>query len=807
LAIFVDVAGRDRRTRMIDYSHFLASKHVRHQPTGFHVELDAINSHAFDWQKLIVQWAVRRGRAALFEDCGMGKCHGRGTEVLMHDGSIKKVEDVVVGDLLMGDDSTPRKVLSLARGREMMYRVTLRNGDSYTCNESHIFALQMSNRHAGIKHGERISMPLTEYLELPDYAKRNTYKHYKSAVDFDSSPVSFDPYLYGAWLGDGHSKGPSWTINSRDTQIADAVLEYADSHGLCVREQVSRGCSTWHMSHGPTNSKRYFEKDFLRDSAINGKRIYREYLINSREVRMEVLAGLVDTDGYTIDNCHEISTKWTGLRDDILFLARSLGFACTHSEKIVDETTYYRISISGHTHLIPCRTRKKAGERRQIKTPLVYGFTVTQIGEGDYYGFTLDGNHLYLLGDFTVTHNTIQMLEWSRIVNQHTGKNVLILCPLAVQWQLHAEADKFGIPGVHVAESQADVQPGITITNYDKLHHFDAGQFVGVCLDESSILKSYAGTTKRKLIETFARTPYRLACTATPAPNDMTEIGNHSEFLGVMPSPEMLSRWFINDGAKTGVYRLRNHGIEDYWRWVASWAVAISSPADLGFPSGGYDLPPFKMKEHVIAGKPKPGQLFATHDTISATEVHEEKRQYLEERAAKVAEIVQGDDQWAIWVDTDYEDEAISKLIPDAVVVRGSHPAKYKEEMLMGFASGKVRRIITKASLAGFGLNWQGCHRMTWFAGYSYEQFYQALRRLWRFGQSKTVECHLIRTENESSVCDAVNAKQARHAEFQREVALRMSAAMKEELGLERQLERYVPTERVSVPNWMRSKA
>jgi hypothetical protein len=252
---------------------------------------------------------------------------------------------------------------------------------------------------------------------------------------------------------------------------------------------------------------------------------------------------------------------------------------------------------------------------------------------------------------------------------------------------------------------------------------------------------------------------------------------------------------------------LRNHGIEDYWRWVASWAVAISSPADLGFPSGGYDLPPFKMREHVIAGKPKPGQLFATHDTISATEVHEEKRQYLEERAAKVAEIVQGDDQWAIWVDTDYEDEAISKLIPDAVVVRGSHPAKYKEEMLMGFASGKVRRIITKAEIAGFGLNWQGCHKMTWFAGYSYEKFYQALRRLWRFGQTKTVECHLIRTENESSVCDAVNAKQARHAEFQREVALRMSAAMKEELGLERQLERYVPTERVSVPNWMRTKA
>lgn len=402
---------------------------------------------------------------------------------------------------------------------------------------------------------------------------------------------------------------------------------------------------------------------------------------------------------------------------------------------------------------------------------------------------------------------SLQMLEWARLIHQKIGGNVLILCPLAVQWQLVSEAEKFGIPSVYVAESQADIAPGIAITNYDKLHLFDASSFTGVCLDESSILKAYTGTTKRKLVEAFSQTPFRLACTATPAPNDMTEIGNHSEFLGVMPSPEMLSRWFINDGAKTVVYRLRNHGIEDYWRWVASWAVAISSPADLGFPADGYDLPPFVMHEHVIAGKAKPGRLFATHEAISATEVHEEKRAYLAERAAKVAEIVQGDDQWAIWVDTDYEDEAISKLIPDAVVVRGSHSADYKERMLMGFARGEVKRIITKASLAGFGLNWQNCHKMTWFAGYSYEQFYQALRRLWRFGQTKTVECHLIRTENESSVCDAVNAKQARHAEFQREVALRMSQAMKEELGIERQLERYVPTKPVSVPNWMRSKA
>lgn len=402
---------------------------------------------------------------------------------------------------------------------------------------------------------------------------------------------------------------------------------------------------------------------------------------------------------------------------------------------------------------------------------------------------------------------SLQMLEWARLIHEHKGVDVLLLCPLAVQWQMAEEAKKFGIDHVNVALDGSQVKSGITVTNYDRLHLFDTSRFGGVCLDESSILKAYTGATKRKLVSLFSGTPFRLACTATPAPNDMTEIGNHSEFLGVMPSPEMLSRWFINDGAKTGVYRLRNHGIEDYWRWVASWAVAISSPADLGYPDDDYRLPPLNLVEHVIAGKPRPGRLFATVEAISATEVHKEKRAYIDERAAKVAEIVQGQEQWAIWVDTDYEDEAIAKLITDAVVVRGSHPTEYKERCLKGFADGTIRRIITKAEIAGFGLNWQGCHQMTWFAGYSYEKFYQALRRHWRFGQKSQVDCHLIRTENEASIMDAVNEKQARHAEFQREVALRMSQAMKEELGMERQLERYVPTKRVSVPNWLRSKA
>lgn len=400
---------------------------------------------------------------------------------------------------------------------------------------------------------------------------------------------------------------------------------------------------------------------------------------------------------------------------------------------------------------------------------------------------------------------TFQQLEWGHHVCQHTGGNVLLLCPLAVQWQTVREAEKFGIgTPVAIAENQSQVKPGITVANYEKLHHFDASAFSGVILDESSVLKAFTGKTKQMLCSAFANTPYRLACTATPAPNDRMELGNHSEFLGVMPSDEMLSRWFINDGGKAGTYRLRRHGEGDFWRWMASWSVCISTPADLGFDATGYVLPELRTYEHVIESGPAAGELFAVPKDISATEVHKEKRAALSQRADCVSGLVNGNSEaWAVWCDTDYEADALCERIPDAVEVRGSHKDAVKAERLKAFSDGDCRVIITKAEIAGFGLNWQHANNTTWFAGYSYERFYQAIRRLLRFGQTKPVNCHLVRTTNEGSIADTIKRKEAEHSQMQSEMAALMGEGMREEMGILSAPTPYVAEKTMKRPAWL----
>lgn len=403
---------------------------------------------------------------------------------------------------------------------------------------------------------------------------------------------------------------------------------------------------------------------------------------------------------------------------------------------------------------------------------------------------------------------SFQQLEYARKVNQRENKPILLLCPLAVQWQTMREAERFAIDSdVKIVERQGDCINGINITNYEKLDHFDPREFVGVVLDESSILKAYTSKTKRQLCDVFSNTQYRLACTATPAPNDRMELGNHSEFLSVMPSNEMLARWFINDGAKVGSYRLCKHGEDDFWRWMASWSMCLSSPADIGFDASGYVLPELRTHEHIVESKPHPGCLFVGSETISATQVHKEKRAALAERADIAASLVNADsDYWVVWCDTDYEADALLARIPCAVEVRGSHSAAIKTERLRSFAEGRDRVLITKAEVAGFGLNFQHCHKTTWFAGYSYERWYQAIRRLWRFGQINAVDVHLIRTERERSICDAINRKHSSHLEMAREMAKLMHAGMLEEIGLGRSLTKYNAAKRASLPSWISTK-
>jgi hypothetical protein len=370
---------------------------------------------------------------------------------------------------------------------------------------------------------------------------------------------------------------------------------------------------------------------------------------------------------------------------------------------------------------------------------------------------------------------TAQQLAWADAVARHTGKPVLILTPLAVAPQTVREGEKFGI-AANPCRSQASVNPGVNVTNYQKLLDrkgaglapcWDVAAFGGVVLDESSILKSYTGRTKRVLTEAFRETPFRLACTATPAPNDHMELGNHSQFLGVMDSDEMLTRWFINDPSHAGVYTLKRHGAADFWRWVASWAVCVSRPSDLGYADDGFELPSLDVRPVVVEvdeSKGADGTLFRC-DRLTATTLHKELRATVRERAVAVANLVNGSaEPWVVWCNTDYEADALKAVIPDAVEVRGSMPDEKKEGRMADFAAGRSRVLVTKPSICGFGLNWQHCCKVA-FVGlsYSHEQFYQAVRRTWRFGQKRPVTAYVVYGSGEGEVLAAIRRKEEGH--------------------------------------------
>jgi hypothetical protein len=401
-------------------------------------------------------------------------------------------------------------------------------------------------------------------------------------------------------------------------------------------------------------------------------------------------------------------------------------------------------------------------------------------------------------------------LEWGRVIVEHTNKPVLMLAPLAVGMQHEREAARWGIDAKHRREPSGDDSARIVITNYERLDRFNPDDFSGVILDESSILKSFTGATTKKLISAFAKTPYRLSATATPAPNDHMELGQQSAFLGSLSTTQMLTRFFLHDSADTGQWRLKGHAVKHFWEWVSSWARCVSMPSDLGFCDDGYVLPELITRRHIVrsdvtldAGSEKDGQsrLFRLPD-MSATSIHREKRMTTSARVAKVAEIVaaEPDEAWLIWCDTDYEADALNDAISDAVEVRGSQIAELKERKLEAFSTGQVKRLITKPSVAGYGLNWQHCARVA-FVGlsFSYESYYQAVRRCYRFGQKRPVHVHVVSSDTESAIGQAIARKACDHDAMKRE----MTSAMRRAARIENELLAYTPNQKAALPAWL----
>lgn len=376
---------------------------------------------------------------------------------------------------------------------------------------------------------------------------------------------------------------------------------------------------------------------------------------------------------------------------------------------------------------------------------------------------------------------TLMQCSWADAVSKHTGKDILILAPLCVSQQTVKEAGKFGI-SINYCRSQDDVKPGINVTNYEMLDSFDLSAFVGVVLDESSIIKHRDGKTRNAIIESCRNLPFKLSCTATPSPNDFMELGNQVEFLGIMTMAEMLAMYFIHDGGDTQKWVLKGHGKSKFWEWMSTWAVVIKNPSDLGFDGSKYHLAGLNLHGHVVESKSTDG-LFADIAT-GLLERNQARRESINERVAKCAEIVNAsDEQWVVWCHLNDESDLLAKSINGSADIKGSDSIEKKEQAILDFEEGRLKVLISKPSITGFGLNWQHCHN-TAFVGLSdsWEQYYQAIRRFYRFGQKNVVNVHVISAESEGAVVENIRRKEEQNRTMGEQMVKFMADSMKREI-------------------------
>jgi hypothetical protein len=407
---------------------------------------------------------------------------------------------------------------------------------------------------------------------------------------------------------------------------------------------------------------------------------------------------------------------------------------------------------------------------------------------------------------------TLLELVWGENVARKVDKPVLILTPLAVAHQTLAEAHKFGIEATRSLRGEIDSR--LIISNYDRLHYFRPEDFGGVVCDESGILKSFDGATRRVITEFMRKVPYRLLDTATAAPNDYIELGTSSEALGYLGYMDMLTRFFKNDQntSKPVVYRhagqsfqkledsakwrFKGHAETPFWQWVCSWARAVRRPSDLGFKDDGFILPPLIEHDHLVDVKSIPNGMLFSLPAVGLAEQREERRRSIRERCERVAELVNGKDQSLVWCHLNDEGKLLSQLIPDSVEIAGSDPEEAKEEAFIAFAEGKLKRLITKPKIGALGLNFQSCHHVTFFPSHSYEQYYQGVRRCWRFGQKNPVTVDVVTSEGEKSVLQNLQRKA--------KAADRMFDSLVHEMHNAQSIERSTPYTKAEImPGWL----
>jgi len=749
------------------YLDFLSDKAVDDLPTGL-PEIPALSSHLFEFQHDIVSWALKRGRAAIFADCGMGKGQPIGSKILT-DSGWKRNDQLIPSDRIFASDGQSYKLKGVYfRPTQKTWRIHFSDSSSIVVDEEHIHIVRTNNDRQRNKPWREMSTRQLLNCKNLRYGSGNKSRNYDIPI---VKPVEFGnrckrlitPYVMGVLLGDGHLSG-NISISSDDKQLIDRVaMELPDGVELHYKGQFD-----YNLKTGPTGNRRHPFRQELFDNGLIGSRSHNKFIPEEylrHDDRIELLRGLMDTDGYIDDSgCSQFYSTSEALALGVVELVQSLGGIPTMRRK---ETTIegkrYRdcwiVTFSLKT-MNPFYLERKAVKWNP--NPRDNGRWIDRIeelGEQQTICISVDSpDQSYVTENYVVTHNTPMQLEWA----QHVPGRVLIVAPLAVAAQTVAEGVKFGIH-CEYAKTLADTDSRIVVTNYERLSAFEPSAFNGVVLDESSILKAFTGKIRNQIIEQFGRVPFRLACTATPAPNDYMELANHAEFVGAMTRTEMLAHFFVHDGGETQKWRLKGHAEGDFWKWLCSWAVMIRKPSDLGYSDDNFILPPKTIHHHTVQADNHDGDMLFAMEARTLQERLAARRGTIDKRAAAVAKLANADDEpWLIWCNLNSESETAAKMIPGAVEVHGSMKPEDKTKAMQDFTNGKIRVLVTKPKIAGFGMNWQHCRNMA-FLGLndSWESYYQAVRRCWRFGQTKPVEVHIVTADIEGAVVANINRKEA----------------------------------------------
>jgi hypothetical protein len=600
------------------------------------------------------------------------------------------------------------------------------------------------------------------------------------------SALPVHPYLLGVLLGDGCLK-LSTDFSSTDSEIAER-LQVILGPEFNVKKRNQKDYRVVYLPSANQNPLTGILHRLGVRVGSKDKFVPRQFLLASPEQRFELLRGLMDTDGYSDKSgCCQFYTISPQLAEDVLFLIRSLGAVPKVSIKH-PTFTYKGEKRNGQPCFVltfsiktgnPFWLKRKA--KRWNATPRDNGRWIDRI-EFESVQPTIcisveSPDQSYLTENFIVTHNSPMQLVWAENVTRYTNKPVLVITPLAVSTQILEEAEKFGIEAV--ASRDGQVKGNIIVTNYERLHLFDANQFIGAVCDESSILKSFDGVRRNEITDFMRKLPYRLLCTATAAPNDYVELGTSSEALGYLGHMDMLARFFVNRDKNSNPrggrryrfsdpgtfgnagWRFKGHAEQSFWRWVCSWARAMRRPSDLGFDDSRFALPELIQHEHLVQPRSqREGFLFEV-PAIGLREEREEQRRTLVERCEKVAELVSTGKPAVAWCHLNAEGDLLAKLLPDAVQVKGSDSLEHKEEALLGFSKGAFNTLISKPKITAWGLNWQHCAHTTFFPSHSFEQFYQAVRRFWRFGQTQPVRVDIVTTSSGHEIMQNLQRKSA----------------------------------------------